>query len=251
MLVFEKMNFHTHTIFSDGKNTPEEIVKKAISSGFTHLGFSEHAYAPMDLASCMKIEDTKAYVEEVNRLKNLYRNDIKIYCGLELDYYSEINTDGFDFLIGSCHYIEKNGVYYSIDHSPEKFEEIIQAFDNDVYSFTDAYFKMISNIVNRFNVDIIGHFDIIRKFNAENRFFDETNPKYLKSAKEAIDCLLKKCDIFEINTGALARGHKDALYPMPALIEYIKKNNGRLILSSDCHHMNNLDFAFDEMAKYL
>ena len=113
MISYNKVNYHTHTIFSDGINTPEEIVKKAIGLGFTHLGFSEHAYAPMDLGSCMKLEDTQRYFEEIQRLKKLYRDDIRIFCGLEVDYYSEIDTNGFDFLIGSCHYIEKDGKYYS------------------------------------------------------------------------------------------------------------------------------------------
>ena len=196
-------------------------------------------------------DDTKAYVEEINRLKHLYKYDIKIFCGLEVDYFSEVNTDGFDFLIGSCHYIEKDGEYYSIDYSPEKFEKIISVFDNDVYSFTDAYFKMMSDIVNKFDIDIVGHFDIIRKFNAGNRFFDINNADYLKTGKDAIDKLLTKCDVFEINTGALARGYEDALYPMPDFIEYIKKKGGKLILSSDCHNADNLNFAFDEMEKYL
>ena len=251
MTSYKKMNFHTHTIFSDGRNTPEEIVKKAINSGFTHLGFSEHAYAPMDLESCMKKEDEKAYVEEINRLKELYKGDIKIYCGLELDYFSEVNTDGYDFLIGSCHYIEKNGEYYSIDHSLENFDKILSVFNNDAIEFADAYFKMMADIVNKFDIDIIGHFDIIRKFNAGNRFFDINNADYLKKGKDAIDKLLTKCDVFEINTGALARGYEDALYPMPAFIEYIKKKGGKLILSSDCHDADKLDYAFEEMSKLL
>lgn len=32
-------NYHTHSIFSDGKNTPEEIVQKAIEKGFGAVGF--------------------------------------------------------------------------------------------------------------------------------------------------------------------------------------------------------------------
>lgn len=33
-------NFHTHTIFCDGKNTPEEIVLAEIEKRFSALGFS-------------------------------------------------------------------------------------------------------------------------------------------------------------------------------------------------------------------
>ncbi len=35
-------NYHTHTTYCDGKNTPEEIVLCAIEKGFTSIGFSGH-----------------------------------------------------------------------------------------------------------------------------------------------------------------------------------------------------------------
>ena len=69
-------NFHTHSSFCDGKNTPEEIVVAAIEKGFTSLGFSGHAYTPFDTRYCMK--DTDSYVLEIARLKEKYRKDIQI-----------------------------------------------------------------------------------------------------------------------------------------------------------------------------
>ena len=42
-------NFHTHTVFSDGKNTPEEVVLGALEKGFRGIGFSDHGYTPYDL----------------------------------------------------------------------------------------------------------------------------------------------------------------------------------------------------------
>ncbi len=35
-------NFHTHTVFCDGRNTPEEVVLSAIEKGFSAIGFSGH-----------------------------------------------------------------------------------------------------------------------------------------------------------------------------------------------------------------
>ena len=39
-------NLHTHTVFGDGKNTPEEMVLGALSSRCASLGFSEHSPLP-------------------------------------------------------------------------------------------------------------------------------------------------------------------------------------------------------------
>ena len=60
-------NYHTHTTFSDGKNTPEEIVNFAIEKGLKALGFSDHAFTEHDQRYCMK--DTCGYAREVKRLK--------------------------------------------------------------------------------------------------------------------------------------------------------------------------------------
>ena len=53
-------NYHTHSIFSYGKNTPEEIVQKAIEKGFGAVGFSDHAPTIYDLSYCM--QDLMGYI---------------------------------------------------------------------------------------------------------------------------------------------------------------------------------------------
>ena len=44
-------NLHTHTVFGDGKNTAEEMVRAAIAAGCGSLGFSEHSRMPAAVAS--------------------------------------------------------------------------------------------------------------------------------------------------------------------------------------------------------
>ena len=39
-----KQNLHIHTTYSDGKDSPEEIILKAIEKGFDCIVFSEHTY---------------------------------------------------------------------------------------------------------------------------------------------------------------------------------------------------------------
>ena len=41
-------DFHLHTTFSDGKNTPEEMVLAAIRRGFDTVAFSDHYYSAFD-----------------------------------------------------------------------------------------------------------------------------------------------------------------------------------------------------------
>ena len=73
-------NYHTHTSFCDGKNTPEEIVLYAIEKGCSSIGFSSHGYTPFDLRYCMK--DTCGYITEINRLKDKYKKWIPYELGV-------------------------------------------------------------------------------------------------------------------------------------------------------------------------
>ena len=98
-------NFHTHTNFSHGKENPEEIVIYAIENGFSSLGFTGHSYTDFDLSYCMT--DTAGYMAEINRLKEKYKGKIQIYLGLEEDIFSKERPDGFDYIIGSAHYVKK------------------------------------------------------------------------------------------------------------------------------------------------
>ena len=77
-------NFHTHTVFCDGDNTPEEVVLSAIDKGLSAIGFSGHGYTDFDLRYCMT--ETDKYIAEVKRLKEKYKDKIDIETGFEFEY---------------------------------------------------------------------------------------------------------------------------------------------------------------------
>jgi len=55
---------------------------------------------------------------------------------------------------------------------------------------------------------------------------------------------------FEINTGAVARGYRSSPYPAPDMLEELKKMNGMVIISSDCHAKTQIDFGLADAAEY-
>ena len=105
-----KQNLHIHTTYADGKDAPEELILEAIRQGFTSIGFSEHSYMPFsDYPHQMTVAQTEDYKKEIRTLKEKYRDKIGIFCGLELEFYSEFATGDFDYIIGSVHYLEVDG----------------------------------------------------------------------------------------------------------------------------------------------
>ena len=62
-------NIHTHTTFSDGKNTPEEMIERAKELGFVSLGFSDHSETVFDPHYCMASEKYSLYRSKISELK--------------------------------------------------------------------------------------------------------------------------------------------------------------------------------------
>ena len=102
-------NYHTHTTYCDGKNSPEEMVQAAIAADMAEIGFSVHAPLPFRTDWAIRVERLNDYKNELFLLREKYKDQIKIYVGIEQDYFSENSTDGFDYVIGSVHFIYKNG----------------------------------------------------------------------------------------------------------------------------------------------
>ena len=105
-------------------------------------------------------------------------------------------------------------------------------------------------MVEKTNANIIGHLDLITKFNKDYNLFDETHPRYVNAYQKAVDKLIKYNIPFEINSGAISRGYQDKPYPAKQIADYIKQKGGKLILSSDSHSKENVAFEYDKW-KYL
>lgn len=245
-------DFHTHTSYCDGKNSAEELVKSALQKGLKAIGFSGHSFTEFDKSYCMSKENTEKYISEIKALKEQYKNSIDIYCGIEKDYYSKINTSAFDYVIGSVHYVKKDSKYLDIDLSAENFcDNVTRFFGGDFYAFCEAYYKNVADVYNKTKCNIIGHFDLVTKFNEGNALFDESNKRYVDSAVFAVDELLKNDVIFEVNTGAISRGYKTAPYPARFILKRIYEKGGSIILSGDTHSAGSLCYDFDNAADYI
>ncbi len=244
-------NLHTHTCWGDGGSTAEEMALGAISSGCTSLGFSEHSPLPWGTDGWAMAEaDTAAYRAEILRLKKRYAGRLEIFLGLEQDMDSPLTQGPWDYRIGSVHSLWGGGVYLSVDRSPEDTALAIREhFAGDPYAYAAAYFQRVAAGAETVCCPIAGHFDLIAKFNEGGRFFDENHPRYLSSAQAALDALISRDVIFEINTGAMARGYRTAPYPAPALLRFIRERGGRVCITSDCHSAATILHAFPQAAQ--
>ena len=245
-----RSDFHIHTCFCDGVDTPEDIVKAAIKQDFNALGFSGHSYTDFDEEYCMNKEKTKEYIDEITRLKSKYLPDINIFLGLEKDYFSQELNCPFDYIIGSVHYVLKDGHYLAIDESATSVSDSVQTFyGGNYYRYAEDYYTLVADIVQKTDADIIGHFDLLTKFNEGGKYFDESDHRYTAPALKALEVLVKTGRLFEINTGAISRGYKATPYPSAFLLKALRDKGGEIIFSSDSHSQKTLGFGFDSAVR--
>ncbi len=240
-------NLHTHTTYCDGSHTPREIVEIAIQKGFESVGFSGHSYAHFSTGRTMSTSGCEQYKKEIAQLKEAYKSKIRIYLGLEVEMYSQVDLSGYDYLIGSCHYIKIGNEYVGFDRSVDEVQNIINTyFDKSGLNFAKEYYRQLATMTQYGNFDILGHFDLITKNIEIEKFFDIDSKEYLSAAIECAETLAGKIPFFEVNTGAIARGYRTMPYPSIPLIKELKRLGFGAIISSDCHDATKLDCAFDE-----
>jgi len=240
-------NLHTHTTYCDGIDTPEEMIQCAIAKGFDSLGFSGHSYMFYSPYKKISLEGTEAYKREVAALKLKYRDRIKIYLGLEVDMYSRVDLFGYDYLIGSVHYLKIDGAYYGFDRGADEVKRLIDTqFGGNGLAFAKAYYEAVAELPNYGNFDILAHFDLIAKNLEIMPLFDDQSKVYLGYALDAMDALWGKIPYFEVNSGAIARGYRTTPYPSLTLMRELNKRGFGAVITSDCHDGKQLDCGYEQ-----
>ena len=116
--------YHTHTTFSDGTGSMEEMVQSAIRLGMPCIGFSDHSDSPYQ-DYCMRQADYPAYLAELTRMQEKYGDQITILKGIELDSHSDpAIVKELDYFLCSVHELVFEDRYYGIDHAAELHRDI-------------------------------------------------------------------------------------------------------------------------------
>lgn len=249
-----KSNCHTHTLYCDGKNTAEEMIEAAIDENFESIGFSVHSPLTYENDYSAKQEDMSKYLNEIRQLKEKYKNKIEVYCGIELDAdHAEFNRSDYDFIIASVHQIHGKNRVYPIDYTPEILSECVEEeFGGDWIAMAKSYYSDLSKFVCDVKPDVVGHFDLINKFNENKQLFDYSCPEYKLIVQMYLERICYCCpdSIFEVNTGAMFRCGNKKPYPTKYVLKFLHGHNMKITITSDSHCTQSLSYGFAEAAEY-
>lgn len=233
----------------------EEFVKSAIDKNVKKYGFSSHAPLPFDTFWNMKIYDFENYQKEFNRLKKKYNADIELFIALEIDYindFSDINnnlynTENFDYLIGSIHYMDRlpNGNFWTVDGNFTEFNNGLNTlFNGDIQAATKRFYEISTNMIQKGGFDMVGHFDKISLNGSKCRGFNINQAWYENLVGDALQLIKVKNLILEINTKSLL--DKGMTYPDVKLYPLINELQIPITVNSDCHYPAKITEGFEQ-----
>ncbi|MCE1200537.1 MAG: histidinol-phosphatase [Bacteroidia bacterium] len=249
-------NFHTHTYYSDGRDTPEAFVRQAIALGMKALGFSEHSPLPFDNKFSIKEKDLKNYAAEVRQLAEAYQDRLDIFLSIEMDYIPGLSENydslrqraGLDYVIGSVHLVgsdREENLWFTDGPDVAVYDAGLQQFyGGDIRRAVKSFYDQTNEMIETQQFDVIGHWDKIKMHN-QNRYFTEDEVWYKKLALETLELIDSKGLIAEVNTRGLYKKRSDSLYPSQWLLRAMNERQVPVIISSDAHHPSELMLEFD------
>jgi histidinol-phosphatase (PHP family) len=169
-------------------------------------------------------EQSEQFVEEAQRLKHKYADQISLLVGLETEFISEIDLDALskslvnldgrvEYLVGSVHHVNE----IPIDFDQQTFQECLQSFCSDgkdeshaMGKFLISYLDSQYELLQRFHPEVIGHLDLCRLYNPQLRFADY--PDALEKLERNLKFAADYGALFEANAAPFRKGW-DTAYP--------------------------------------
>jgi histidinol-phosphatase (PHP family) len=229
------VDYHMHTTFSDGKESYLSYLEVAKKKDLAEIGFSDHiTLVPVDWS--VKEIDFPVLRENLKNLCDNFSEDVQVRFGLEIDYFPGkeeeirqiISYFPVDYVIGSIHFID--------DWNYDSDQSLYGKWpNNELYRM---YFSLIQQAAKSGLFDIIGHFDLIKKFQCwpeseQSALYEET----LKIIKEANV-------VIELNTSGLDRPCKE-FFPNREILSMACKLGVQVTLGSDAHQPDQVARHFD------
>ncbi len=222
-----------------------EVLESAVARGFGVYGVSEHAprervedlysderdLLPADLARIFQ-----AYVERAARLREEFAGRLEVLVGFETEM---VPPDGwlesmralragssFDYLVGSVHHVEGIGIDVSEQESARAAERV-----GGGDALRCAYFDHLASMASGLRPTIVGHFDLIRKFDGASPTFGVDAWKAIERALEAVR---EAGSLLDVNS-APARRRLGPPYPLPEILERARQMGIGVTLGDDSH----------------
>lgn len=237
--------YHNHTTWSDGRNSPAELLDAARRLGVDELGISDHYVLHPDNqtpAWGMAPKSVVRYIEQLATLRerSSEQGGPTLRIGLEVDWFpghdellhEALSRLPLDFVVGSVH--DVNG--FCIDGSPAKWQKLEQSQRDDVHR---TYWQHMQGLARSGLFDIVAHIDLPKKF----AYMPSVEPA--DEIDAALDAIAAQDGlVVEINTAGWHKPCADA-YPSAEITHKCWLRGIPMTINADAHQGEDLVRDFD------
>lgn len=238
------IDYHTHTkLCKHATGAPEEYIMAAEKAGLEEIGISDHTPWPSgyDADFRMLPEEIREYREIVAKLAKRTAK-VKVKYAMEIDWvpgrmdevWSHVDPETFDYLIGSVHYTDElpfdNPDHQAVWESVERSTAV-----------WNRYYELLLEFVSAGGFEIIGHFDLPKKFGSIPPSTDKLNALIDDIMTAAADNDI----VMELNTAGL-RKPVGEIYPSKQLLLKAKAKGVQITFGSDAHRPEDVAANFAE-----
>lgn len=231
------------------------VVERAIAAGFTHYGLSEHCprYREQDLFPDERPFGTEAlelafrqYAEHAFELRDRFASQIELLVGFETERLPPASwaermravrgSAAFEYMVGSVHDVDGEFV----DFKPELNAEIAARLGG-IEQLQIKYFEAVVDLVQTLRPEIVGHIDLVRKFDGPSAHFGASIQPYIDRALEAVRA---NSAVLDVNCGAHRRG-LSPVYPLPDILARACRMGIGVTLGDDGHGAHDVGVGLD------
>ncbi len=249
-------DLHTHTRFSDGSSSVDEMVQASIKKGLATVAITDHMPLPYSTRYAMDINQVAEYKKEIRDAKEKYRDRIQVLAGMEIEFSPELKAwvksivdMGWEYLIVSVHSLFKRGKPCLVNGNRQEFAKSLHGpFNNDIRAVCRQYFFYLHQAFETGWFQTAAHLDVVKKHT--NGLFAENEPWYRDQVLETLKVLQRQDMKMEINTSGLDQS-PEAAYPSPWIIRQAEQMGIPMVLGSDSHSPDTLGRYFDGAVKDL
>ena len=255
-----KACFHTHSNYSDGKVSIDEIVQAAIDHGFERLGMTDHGPVPFPSAWNMLYEKILSYFQDLEKAKEKYSDKILLLRGFEADYLHGLRQISFlrqfdlDVIVGSVHYVGNfpDGTPFNIDKSSDVFiRGLKQIYDNDVRRFAQDYYVLVVEMLTSDTPDIVAHLTLLEKYNKRlGGVIDTQQSWYKELILFTLHAIKLSGAVLEINARSFYRGLSDDFVPDLWTVTQARKLNIDVTIGGDVHSPEDFGKYWDKAIEF-
>lgn len=262
----QNYNYHSHTTFSDGKYSLEDMLQRAVDLGLDTIGITDHLiihkcvrqsrdakdcpFQSSRITHAYSLEESKKVLEnQVNYIRETAKKyPIKVLVSFETDFfdYPEWQDEikyltqdlNLDYLLTGNHFAIHENKMFLLSRLGKYIED--KETQDKLFS---EHFNLIAKAIRSKMFDFVAHIDWVRSGGlCGEEDFKEERLDIIKALEETNTA-------YEIST----KGYRKigSHYPARWMIDELCKRNVPVVISDDAHRTSEITQDFDKIEKIL